>query len=213
MIPALFALMFALCLGETPSWWLPVPWVAGSATAGHFVSLDAFGTAALPLLADGMDATPLQLGLWLLGLSSVAFIANQVMDLLAKFKKKKPTELAQPIQIESVKQFVTVENFSAKFTEINRRFEGIELQIAGQVEKMDNYLHKTQHELQNGLNAVSLKIDESRQIAQGSASKAHNRIDDVAESLGEVRGALEQFGTSLAEIRTLLLSQAITGKK
>ncbi len=91
------------------------------------------------------------------------------------------------------------------FQEIDQRFGGIEEQIKSQVEKTDRYLHEMRHETREELQALRLAGDDNREVALGSVSKVHTRVDQIAQSVGELRGQMSGVSEQLSGIRNLLM--------
>jgi hypothetical protein len=140
-----------------------------------------------------------------------SIVEEAVAATLAKAHPPEHHIAGQPIKIEHVAQFVSVEHFNSKFNEIALRFVNIEAQIKDQVTKTDKYMHEMRHEMRGELQAIKLAAQENMETAIGSVSKVHTRVDTVAESLGEVRGELRHVVEGLKSITALLLQQGGKG--
>lgn len=171
------------------------------------------GGAWPAILADSADALPdphsyQSIGWLLVAGAAILAIYNQARTAL---RGNKPTQVEQPLKIEHVTQFVSVEHFNSKFNEIALRFINIEAQIKDQVLKTDKYLHEMRHEVRSDLQAMKLTAQENMETAIGSVSKVHARVDELAESMGEVRGELKHVADGMKSITNLLIQQG--GKK
>jgi signal transduction histidine kinase len=136
-------------------------------------------------------------------------IVREIQSALRSEERPARLQLQQPIQIEHVARFVSVEHFNAKFGEIDKRFLSIEQQIEKTVRANETYLHGMRHELRNEMQALRLAAEEARQTALTSTGKVHGRVDGVAESLARVSGSVESLREQLGEIRQLLIEKAL----
>jgi hypothetical protein len=201
MIPALFALTFALCLGETPSWWLPVPWVAGSATAGHFVSLDAFGvfdtldafgTAALPLLADA-SVTPTQLGIGLgvigvllglylkFGKAKQQLVGEIIAEILSQQKATR-VDVQSPLEIVSATRCVEHSELQLKLEGYVRRedLRSAELRIEDKIDSKFTLLDgKRSDDIADLHKKIEVTSDTMRAEIEDKARETRQKIDEV----------------------------------
>lgn len=129
-------------------------------------------------------------------------VKDVVEAVLARIQEKKeephPTKLQQPITIQHVDQFVSVDHFNAKFTEIGHRLNSVEGKLTNQVDR-DEFLSQMEE--------TRASIDSAKETSQSSASKAHVRIDVLAAQGGEFRGKLDQIGANVN-----LILQNMVGK-
>jgi signal transduction histidine kinase len=136
-------------------------------------------------------------------------LVREIKSALRSEERPGKLHLQQPIQIEHVAQFVSVDHFNSKFGEIDKRFVAIEQQIEKTVRSNETYLHEMRHELRNEMQALRLTAEEARQSALASSGKVHGRVDGVAESLAKVSGSVESLSEQLGEIRQLLMEKAL----
>lgn len=191
--------------GQALTAWGPSVTVAGlwpAVPLGEIISPDHAFIGAVALSIGTLLAL---LAKWRSERKSI--VEEAVSATLAKTHPEEHRIGGQPIKIEHVTQFVSVEHFNTKFNEIALRFVNIETQIKDQVLKTDKYMHEMRHEMRSELQAIKLAAQENMETAIGSVSKVHTRVDTVAESLGEVRGELRHVVEGLKSITALLLQQ------
>ena len=144
------------------------------------------------------EATPtsLEIGGWLMILAAVAFGFNEIMKMVDRFGGKK-TEIKQPLSVKEEKECLDVErheNFAAKVIRdheaLHSRIGAVDRDAKAKVAEAKEMVHAIKDGIKDSLSEMERRIIKAS--ADGD-TQIHERINELQESVGEIRGQLKQI--------------------